>query len=120
MFEFLSSPFALVAIGLAVLAVAIVLLVIWIIALDRRMRGVVDGLETERRKVAEMQMVIGRRNVARGYGSGRSRQGHSPRGPQPTGAVPPAAAQPQQGHAQGAAQADMRGAARADARGEAA
>ena len=36
-----------------------------------RMRGMADGLEAERRKVAEMQMVIGRRNnAARSYGRG--------------------------------------------------
>lgn len=35
-----------------------------------RMRGMADGLETERRKVAELQMVIGRRaNAARSYGN---------------------------------------------------
>lgn len=61
MFEFLSSPFSLVATGLAVLAVAIVLLVVWIVGLDRRIRGMADGLEAERRKVAEMQMIVSRR-----------------------------------------------------------
>ena len=62
MFEFLSSPFGLVAVGLGVLAVAVLALCLWITTLDRRMRGMADGLEAERRKVAEMQMVIGRRN----------------------------------------------------------
>lgn len=60
-FEFLSSPFGLVAVGLGVLAVAVLALCLWITTLDRRMRGMADGLETERRKVAELQMVIGRR-----------------------------------------------------------
>ncbi|MDO4290854.1 MAG: hypothetical protein Q4C41_06470, partial [Eggerthellaceae bacterium] len=74
--EFFSSPIALVALGMAVLAVAIVLLVVWTVTLDRRMRGVVDGLEAERRKVAEMQMAMGRRNPAsRGYGSARRAAG---------------------------------------------
>ena len=58
MFEFLSSPFGLVAVGLGVLAVAVLALCLWITTLDRRMRGMADGLETERRKVAELQMVI--------------------------------------------------------------
>lgn len=71
MFEFLSSPFGLVAVGLGVLAVAVLALCLWITTLDRRMRGMADGLEAERRKVAEMQMVIGRRNnAARSYGRG--------------------------------------------------
>jgi len=70
-FEFLSSPFGLVAVGLGVLAVAVLALCLWITTLDRRMRGMADGLEAERRKVAEMQMVIGRRNnAARSYGGG--------------------------------------------------
>ncbi|MFR5828356.1 MAG: hypothetical protein ACLUE1_04485 [Adlercreutzia equolifaciens] len=76
MFEFLSSPFGLVAVGLGVLAVAVLALCLWITTLDRRMRGMADGLETERRKV-ELQMVIGRRaNAARSYGNrgGRQRQ----------------------------------------------
>lgn len=74
MFEFLSSPFGLVAVGLGVLAVAVLALCFWITTLDRRMRGMADGLEAERRKVAEMQMVIGRRNnAARSYGGGRNR-----------------------------------------------
>lgn len=69
MFEFLSSPFGLVAVGLGVLAVAVLALCLWITTLDRRMRGMADGLETERRKVAELQMAIGRRaNAARSYG----------------------------------------------------
>ena len=72
MFEFLSSPFGLVAVGLGVLAVAVLALCLWITTLDRRMRGMADGLETERRKVAELQMVIGRRaNAARSYGNRR-------------------------------------------------
>ena len=75
MFEFLSSPFGLVAVGLAVLAVAVLALCLWITTLDRRMRGMADGLEAERRKVAEMQMVIGRRNnAARSYGRPRAPQ----------------------------------------------
>ena len=64
-FEFLSSPFGLVAVGLGVLAVAVLALCLWITTLDRRMRGMADGLETERRKVAELQMVIGRRAPAK-------------------------------------------------------
>lgn len=82
MFEFLSSPFGLVAVGLGVLAIAVLALCLWITALDRRMRGMADGLEAERRKVAEMQMVIGRRNnAARSYGSRRP-------APAPGGAAP--------------------------------
>ena len=50
MFEFLSSPFGLVAVGLGVLAVAVLALCLWITTLDRRMRGMADGLEAERRK----------------------------------------------------------------------
>ncbi|MEC4183593.1 hypothetical protein VJ918_02105 [Adlercreutzia sp. R21] len=74
MFEFLSSPFGLVAVGLGVLAVAVLALCLWITTLDRRMRGMADGLEAERRKVAEMQMVIGRRNnAARSYGNRAAR-----------------------------------------------
>ena len=46
MFEFLSSPFGLVAVGLGVLAVAVLALCLWITTLDRRMRGMADGLET--------------------------------------------------------------------------
>lgn len=73
MFEFLSSPFGLVAVGLGVLAVAVLALCLWITTLDRRMRGMADGLETERRKVAELQMVIGRcRPGARRCCPGRS------------------------------------------------
>ena len=97
MFEFLSSPFGLVAVGLGVLAVAVLALCLWITTLDRRMRGMADGLEAERRKVAEMQMVIGRRNnAARSYG----RRGA------PAGAPVPA-----QGHPMGAAPAQAMGAA---------
>lgn len=86
MFEFLSSPFGLVAVGLGVLAVAVLALCLWITTLDRRMRGMADGLETERRKVAELQMVIGRRaNAARSYGNrGRA----AAPAPAPAGAVP--------------------------------
>ena len=88
MFEFLSSPFGLVAVGLGVLAVAVLALCLWITTLDRRMRGMADGLEAERRKVAEMQMVIGRRNnAARSYG-GRPRAGQ----PAPQAAPRPAPA----------------------------
>ncbi len=100
MFEFLSSPFGLVAVGLGVLAVAVLALCLWITTLDRRMRGMADGLEAERRKVAEMQMVIGRRNnAARSYG-GRPRAGQpapqaAPR-PAPAAAGVPMGA-PQQG-----------------------
>lgn len=91
MFEFLSSPFGLVAVGLGVLAVAVLALCLWITTLDRRMRGMADGLEAERRKVAEMQMVIGRRsNAARSYGGNRSRP--APAAPQAPVAQPPAAA----------------------------
>ena len=83
MFEFLSSPFGLVAVGLGVLAVAVLALCLWITTLDRRMRGMADGLETERRKVAELQMVIGRRaNAARSYGNrGRAAAPAPPRRP---------------------------------------
>lgn len=89
MFEFLSSPFGLVAVGLGVLAVAVLALCFWITTLDRRMRGMADGLEAERRKVAEMQMVIGRRNnAARSYGGGRGRAAA------PAGAEAPRAAAP--------------------------
>lgn len=115
MFEFLSSPFGLVAVGLGVLAVAVLALCLWITTLDRRMRGMADGLETERRKVAELQMVIARRaNAARSYGNrGRATApgsaaapaaavvSHGAAGaPAPTrasaGAVPPRAAAPAQ------------------------
>ena len=41
-FEFLSSPFGLVAVGLGVLAVAVLALCLWITTLDRRMRGMAD------------------------------------------------------------------------------
>ena len=68
MSEFLSSPYALLTIALVVLAIAVLMLMVWLLSIDRRMRGVADGLEIERRKVAEMQMVIGRRNAARNYG----------------------------------------------------
>ena len=89
MFEFLSSPFGLVAVGLGVLAVAVLALCLWITTLDRRMRGMADGLEAERRKVAEMQMVIGRRNnAARSYG----RRGGPASAAGMTGAVAPAPA----------------------------
>lgn len=94
MADFISSPVALVAIGLGVLAIAIVLLVVWIVSLDRRMRGVVDGLEAERRKVAEMQMMMGRR-ASRGYGAPRGRASQRP--PQGGGAVGAAQRQPAKG-----------------------
>ncbi|WP_304426085.1 hypothetical protein [uncultured Adlercreutzia sp.] len=95
MFEFLSSPFGLVAVGLGVLAVAVLALCLWITALDRRMRGMADGLEAERRKVAEMQMVIGRRaNAARSYGSRRPAAGVPAGAPMPT---QPPVARPQPG-----------------------
>lgn len=88
MFEFLSSPFGLVAVGLGVLAVAVLALCLWITTLDRRMRGMADGLETERRKVAELQMVIGRRaNAARSYGNRGRAAAPAPAGT-PAGAVP--------------------------------
>ena len=63
--EFLSSPYSLVIIGLVVLALAIVLLMIWIVIIDRRTRGVADDLETERRKVAEMQKIVVQRGAPR-------------------------------------------------------
>ena len=89
MLEFMSSPFGLVAVGLGVLAIAVLALCLWITALDRRMRGMADGLEAERRKVAEMQMVIGRRNNAnRGYAAPRPARGAAPM----TGQVPMAGA----------------------------
>lgn len=91
MFEFLSSPFGLVAVGLGVLAVAVLALCLWITTLDRRMRGMADGLETERRKVAELQMVIGRRaNAARSYGN-RGRAAAPAPAPAPVVAAAPAA-----------------------------
>lgn len=91
MFEFLSSPFGLVAVGLGVLAVAVLALCLWITTLDRRMRGMADGLETERRKVAELQMVIGRRaNAARSYGN-RGRAAAPAPAPAPVTAAAPAA-----------------------------
>lgn len=91
MFEFLSSPFGLVAVGLGVLAVAVLALCLWITTLDRRMRGMADGLETERRKVAELQMVIGRRtNAARSYGN-RGRAAAPASAPAPVTAAAPAA-----------------------------
>lgn len=91
MFEFLSSPFGLVAVGLGVLAVAVLALCLWITTLDRRMRGMADGLETERRKVAELQMVIGRRaNAARSYGN-RGRAAAPAPAPAPVAAAVPAA-----------------------------
>lgn len=68
MSDFMSSPYALLTVALVVLAIAVLMLMIWLLSIDRRMRGVADGLEIERRKVAEMQMVIGRRNAARNYG----------------------------------------------------
>ena len=92
MFEFLSSPFGLVAVGLGVLAVAVLALCLWITTLDRRMRGMADGLETERRKVAELQMVIGRRaNAARSYGN-RGRAAAPAPAPAPASAVAAASA----------------------------
>ena len=91
MFEFLSSPFGLVDVGLGVLAVAVLALCLWITTLDRRMRGMADGLETERRKVAELQMVIGRRaNAARSYGN-RGRAAAPAPAPAPVAAAAPAA-----------------------------
>lgn len=94
MFEFLSSPFGLVAVGLGVLAVAVLALCLWITTLDRRMRGMADGLETERRKVAELQMVIGRRaNAARSYGNrGRAAAPAPAPAPAPASAVAAASA----------------------------
>ena len=93
-FEFLSSPFGLVAVGLGVLAVAVLALCLWITTLDRRMRGMADGLETERRKVAELQMVIGRRaNAARSYGN-RGRAAAPAPAPAPASAVAAASAPP--------------------------
>lgn len=77
MAEFLSSPYSLLILGLAVLAFAIILLMIWIVIIDRRTRGVVDGLETERRKVAEMQRIVGQRQASRpGYAPARSASAH--------------------------------------------
>lgn len=77
MAEFLSSPYSLLILGLVVLAFAIILLMIWIVIIDRRTRGVVDGLETERRKVAEMQRIVGQRQASRpGYAPARSASAH--------------------------------------------
>ncbi len=84
------SPFALVAVGLIVLAVAIVLLVVWVIAIDRRTRGVVDGLEVERRKVAEMQVIVSQR-VGRGPQRPQGRSGSGARGAGPRAAASVAA-----------------------------
>ena len=93
-FEFLSSPFGLVAVGLGVLAVAVLALCLWITTLDRRMRRMADGLETERRKVAELQMVIGRRaNAARSYGN-RGRAAAPAPAPAPASAAVPSGAAP--------------------------
>ncbi len=56
------------------------------------MRGMADGLETERRKVAELQMVIGRRaNAARSYGN-RGRAAAPAPAPAPVAAAPAAPA----------------------------
>lgn len=107
------SPFTLVGVGLVILAVAIVLLVVWVIALDRRTRGVVDGLEVERRKVAEMQVIVSQR-VARGGGP-RSQGRPAPGSWGAAGAPAPGAGRaPEGARAQnpGAARAQNPGAAR--------
>lgn len=95
MAEFLSSPYSLLILGLVVLAFAIILLMIWIVIIDRRTRGVVDGLETERRKVAEMQRIVGQRQASRpGYAPARSASAQHPQAQkvQPQ-AAPPARSQ---------------------------
>lgn len=86
--QVMASPFSLVSIGLVVLAIALVVLVIWVVSIDKRTRVVVDDLEVERRKVAEMQRIMGRRNTA-------DRQGASAasRSPQGSAGTPGAKAQ---------------------------
>ncbi|WP_305297429.1 hypothetical protein, partial [Parvibacter caecicola] len=79
MIDFLSSPFSLVSVGLGVLAVAIIGMVAWVLSIDRRTRGMVDSLEQERRKVAEMQVFLSRR--------GNDGARRSPRAPQSGAAV---------------------------------
>ena len=78
-FDFLSSPFSLVSVGLGVLAIAIIGIVVWILSIDRRTRGMVDSLEQERRKVAEMQVFLSRR--------GNDGARRAPRAPQSGAAV---------------------------------
>ncbi len=65
MADFMSSPYALLTVALVVLAVAVLMLMVWLLSIDRKMRGVADGLEVERRKVAEMQMAMGKRGAQR-------------------------------------------------------
>lgn len=79
MIDFLSSPFSLVSVGLGVLAIAIIGMVAWVLSIDRRTRGMVDSLEQERRKVAEMQVFLSRR--------GNDGARRAPRAPQPGAAV---------------------------------
>lgn len=79
MIDFLSSPFSLVSVGLGVLAIAIIGIVVWILSIDRRTRGMVDSLEQERRKVAEMQVFLSRR--------GNDGARRAPRAPQSGAAV---------------------------------
>lgn len=79
MIDFLSSPFSLVSVGLGVLAIAIIGIVVWILSIDRRTRGMVDSLEQERRKVAEMQVFLSRR--------GNDGARRTPRAPQSGAAV---------------------------------
>lgn len=79
MIDFLSSPFSLVSVGLGVLAIAIIGIVAWILSIDRRTRGMVDSLEQERRKVAEMQVFLSRR--------GNDGARRTPRAPQAGAAV---------------------------------
>ena len=80
-------PLALAAIGLVVLAVAVVVLVVWLTVVDRRTRGVVDGLEVERRKVAEMQVLLSQM------------MGQAPGSRRPRGAAGRGGARPAQGQA---------------------
>ena len=85
MAEFLQSPFAIVALVLLIFAVAILGLVGSLVGTNRQLRGLVDGLEAERRKIAQIQM----------YLSQRSRQGAQTRRPRPQ--EPRGAAAPQAG-----------------------
>lgn len=64
---------------MGVLAVAIIGMVAWVLSIDRRTRGMVDSLEQERRKVAEMQVFLSRR--------GNDGARRSPRAPQSGAAV---------------------------------
>ncbi|MCI8367899.1 MAG: hypothetical protein HFJ66_09970 [Eggerthellaceae bacterium] len=86
MIDFLSSPFSLVSVGLGVLAIAIIGMVAWVLSIDRRTRGMVDSLEQERRKVAEMQVFLSRRgNNDAGRRAPRTPQSGAAVGARPAG-----------------------------------